>query len=191
MAKSTCDQSCRLDMGYLKSLGFLSGIVWGTIGWKSNWDKTSATVLIDIHAGTIKLEYTIDAERVVSSIRIISTRCNYGGSRYWFICPLYKRGIFCGRKCHKLYLPYGAKYFGCRNCYELSYISRQNHNHRFEAFQKIFDVEEKLEKLNLKIKRKFYAGKPTRLYRKYLALSQWYENYSPDLYQSLGSLLRK
>ena len=45
---------------------------------------------------------------------------NYGGERYWFICPL----SGCSRRVAKLYKPIGAKYFGCRHCYNLSYASR-------------------------------------------------------------------
>jgi hypothetical protein len=31
-----------------------------------------------------------------------------------------------------LYLPYGAKYFGCRHCYNLTYESVQTHDKRID-----------------------------------------------------------
>jgi hypothetical protein len=50
-------------------------------------------------------------------VGLVTTPCNFGGSRYWFLCPLVASGQPCGRRVGKLYLPPGAKYFGCRNCW--------------------------------------------------------------------------
>jgi hypothetical protein len=33
-------------------------------------------------------------------------------------------GRCCGRRIQKLYLPSGCKYYDCRHCYDLSYLSR-------------------------------------------------------------------
>ncbi|MBW3599539.1 MAG: hypothetical protein KY475_19980 [Planctomycetes bacterium] len=35
------------------------------------------------------------------------------------------RGVACQRRAGKLYLPPGAKYFGCRTCHDLTYRSSQ------------------------------------------------------------------
>ena len=66
--------------------------------------------------------YTITDNPHIEPYRgnLTSTFPYYGGERYWFICPL----SGCGRRVAKLYLPIGAKYFGCRHCYNLSYASR-------------------------------------------------------------------
>lgn len=58
-------------------------------------------------------------------ISIISTPCNYGGVRFWFICPGWKNGIACRRRCRKLYLSPRGHVFACRVCHELTYKSRQ------------------------------------------------------------------
>ncbi|GAG06388.1 unnamed protein product [marine sediment metagenome] len=50
---------------------------------------------------------------------LTSTHCNYGGQRYWFICPL----SGCNRRVAKLYKPNNGRYFGCRHCYNLAYAS--------------------------------------------------------------------
>ncbi len=50
------------------------------------------------------------------------TRCNYGGFRPWFLCPV----PACGRRVALLYLHY--RYSGnlaCRHCHQLSYYSQQ------------------------------------------------------------------
>ena len=54
-----------------------------------------------------------------SCLNISSTPCNYGGVRYWFICP------FCKSNSRRLY-SYNHL-FGCRCCFNLAYPS-QNEN---------------------------------------------------------------
>ncbi len=53
-------------------------------------------------------------------VRLQATRPNYGGRRWWLLCPL----SGCGRRCAVLYLPPGRQYFGCRTCYRLTYPSQ-------------------------------------------------------------------
>ena len=48
-------------------------------------------------------------------VRLVSTRPNYGGRRWWFVCPLV------GRRVAKLYLPPGARLFGSGDAYGLTY----------------------------------------------------------------------
>lgn len=70
-------------------------------------------------------------------IPVVSTRCNYGGHRWWFTCPLVVNGCACRRRCRILYLPPDSKFFGCRECHQLSYGSRQRHREKFfEWFEK-------------------------------------------------------
>lgn len=69
-------------------------------------------------------------------IELTTTPCNFGGIRYWFICPLVVNGSPCGRRVAKLYLPPGGKYFGCRHCYNLTYTSCKEHDKRVDALTK-------------------------------------------------------
>ena len=48
-------------------------------------------------------------------VRLVSTRPNYGGRRWWFLCPLVRRRVA------KLYLPPGGRLFGSREAYGLTY----------------------------------------------------------------------
>jgi hypothetical protein len=50
---------------------------------------------------------------------------NYGGHRWWFICPIVRRDGGPPRRVAKLYLPSGSKYFGSREAYALTYTSCQ------------------------------------------------------------------
>lgn len=68
--------------------------------------------------------YTGEKTDLDYKIQLATTPCHFGGVRYWFICPLAKNGRYCGRRTGTLYLASGGKYFGCRDCYNLSYESR-------------------------------------------------------------------
>jgi hypothetical protein len=65
------------------------------------------------------------AEQFEYAIALTTTLQHYGGVRWWFHCPLGVDGQACSRRVRKLYLPPGARYFGCRHCYDLTYASRQ------------------------------------------------------------------
>jgi hypothetical protein len=58
-------------------------------------------------------------------IELASTVPRFGGLRWWFVCPLVVRGRPCRRRVGKLYLPGGARYFGCWGCHGLAYTSSQ------------------------------------------------------------------
>lgn len=53
------------------------------------------------------------------SVQLAWTRCNYGGSRVWFICPARD----CGRRVAILYWD---GHFACRHCRELAYDSQHD-----------------------------------------------------------------
>lgn len=49
-------------------------------------------------------------------VYISRTRCNLGGARPWFICPV----VGCRRRVARLY---GGAVFACRHCHQLAYAS--------------------------------------------------------------------
>ena len=73
--------------------------------------------------------YELDSEKIEYGIRLQTTRPNYGGTRWWFTCPL--KG--CDRRVAKLYL--ASRYFGCRQCYDLTYRTCQR-SKRTRDFEK-------------------------------------------------------
>jgi hypothetical protein len=83
-----------------------------------------------------------DKEEVNIPVRLTTTPTQFGRPRYWFICPLIVRGIACNRRAGKLYLPPGAKYFGCRKCHELTYRSCQEAHQTERLFGRLgFNAE--------------------------------------------------
>ena len=47
----------------------------------------------------------------------------FGGKRWWFLCPIVRRDGKPPRRVAKLHLPRGARYFGSRRAYDLTYTS--------------------------------------------------------------------
>lgn len=58
-------------------------------------------------------------------VRLVTTTPHYGGTQWWFICPLVCQDGGPPRRVAKLYLPPGEKYFGSREAYGLTYTSCQ------------------------------------------------------------------
>ncbi len=70
-------------------------------------------------------------EDVIEPVRMQTTPTQFGGSRWWFTCPLVVGGNACNRRAGKLYLSPGSRYFGCRQCHKLTYRSCQE-SHQME-----------------------------------------------------------
>jgi hypothetical protein len=92
------------------------------------------------HAYTYRVHYTVRAtydngrvedEEIDETRDLAITYPNYGGRRYWFVCP------GCGRRTTKLHisLPMGLKKFRCRKCHGLTYRSTL-HSHDEERMYK-------------------------------------------------------
>lgn len=98
-----------------------------------------------------------------------SVKCNFGGIRWFFRCPLYRSGQYCGRRVAVLYSV--GNYFGCRHCADLTYETC-NQGKRFRGFPfEVLTKGMKADELYEKISRTYYAGKPTKKYRRYLKLA--------------------
>src|SRR3989344_418610 len=180
MAKQEAEWSNRLSVRFLKKHGYLDGgwryggIKW-TYGMSGNESSIGFTVNINGNEGdNIKLQYTHtnrgtdEKESMDYRVELATTPCNYGGKRYWFICPLTKNGKYCGRRVGVLFSI--GKWFGCRHCGEIAYTS-QMRGGSYKGFVSIPDIERAEEE----IKRHFYKGKPTRKYRRVIKLNNKFE----------------
>jgi hypothetical protein len=86
---------------------------------------------------TITLSYPLpgpepEGREVSEQVQLLSTKPNFGGTRWWFACPLQLNGKTCNRRVGKLYLPPGESQFGCRQCHDLTYRSSQE-SHRYDG----------------------------------------------------------
>ncbi|MDX9988646.1 MAG: hypothetical protein RB290_08455 [Thiothrix unzii] len=67
-----------------------------------------------------KIEVALDGAiaGTFGDLPVTATQCNYGGLRYWWVCP------DCGRRVGVLYaLPWQFKTWACRHCHEAVYAS--------------------------------------------------------------------
>ncbi len=59
------------------------------------------------------------------NVDLVSTRPNYGGLRWWFLCPARLGDRACRRRVRKLYLAPVRTSFACRKCCDLRYASQR------------------------------------------------------------------
>jgi len=173
-SKQEADSLKHIEITFLKNHGFLQRqIMFGGIMWSRNGEKTGSISVqshIDDDEQYIEFTYTRtdretdEKQDFEYKIPLVTTPCYFGGFRYWFRCPWYANGVYCGRRVGVLYL--GSKYFACRHCYDLTYESRKLSGWQ-KAFGRVISIPE-LDELKAKIKRKHYAGMMTKKYRKYL-----------------------
>ena len=179
-AKTTVEQATQLSIFKLKEFGLLDGFYHTTtLTWthKASGHKNSIGITVDTDDLYVKVNYT-NTKRSTGEktdydykISLTTTPCHFGGVRYWFICPLSINGVYCGRRVGTLHIASGGDYFGCRHCYDLSYESRnESRLGRFGQMGHFLVLERQMRELNSKVKRRFYAGKPTRKYKQVLQL---------------------
>ena len=181
--KDTVEDGTKLSIFKLKEFGLLGGMSSNTLTWTRSLSghKSSVGIFVNVldEPYYAKVNYTItdrnsgEKTNYDYKIQLTTTPCRLGGIRYWFICPLVKNGVPCGRRVGTLFLSSGGKYFGCRHCYDLSYESRNECRlGRFGQMGYALKADRQVEELREKIKRWTWRGRPTRKVRKLNALEQ-------------------
>jgi hypothetical protein len=87
----------------------VSGTLWWTCGGESAGSISYVADMCDPENAFLRLSYTrgsgSDQENVQQLVRLTYTEPNYGGRRWWMVCP-YRHN-----RCGKLYLPNGGDRF--------------------------------------------------------------------------------
>jgi len=141
--KTIVEMCNEISTKMLNENGFFDTCKTDMIEWKNYAGKVihNAKVESFISVDVDKTSFIVLQRGVLSSdghvkvveqwIELLKWPCNYGGFRYYFVCPVVKNGVFCGNRSEKLYLPLGGQFFGCRECYDLTYESvQQNHKNK-------------------------------------------------------------
>ena len=121
-SKKTTESQDRIDIRLLKKWGHLNGSTYfGSWSWSCD-GKTTGSINYRVDSERIVLSYRHrvsggEWESVEQRISFDRTHCNYGGFRWWFLCPR------CNCRVAVLYC--AGKYFLCRHCYDLTYSSQQ------------------------------------------------------------------
>ena len=197
MSRAVAEESNALSIFWLKKQGYFSQggtIRRETISWSYGGGKSSIGIyaVAGMEEATgepsyIKLNYTVtdrwtgEKNDMDFKILLATTPCNFGGVRYWFVCPLYKEEDYCGRRVGVIYRV--GKYFGCRHCGNIAYQSQ------FEGgnFRAGSNSELNVEKAYNEVRLQYYDGKPTRKYKRYLRLREKMDNSWFKMMTRLGN----
>lgn len=126
-SKCTVNNYRSIDIRKWHREGFLTA----GCAFSQKWERRGeylGSISVEVMQGHVILDYhyKIDgkSEKFRYAIDIVWTKCNLGGKRPWFKCPIHK----CGRRSAVLY---GGALFACRHCYNLAYPSqRENLDNR-------------------------------------------------------------
>jgi hypothetical protein len=102
----------------------------GTLVWEMRFSGRETGSIghdsrMDLDPPHIRVDYTWRKKNYDYEIYLTTTTPNFGGVRFWFICPL------CQSRVRKLYGPPNSAYFFCRTCHNLTYRSCRD-SHRFD-----------------------------------------------------------
>lgn len=182
--KDTVEDTRQININWLlkaghhdkKSRYFSQTVTWTRSGmWGESKNSISYDIdFSDVSKPNIRFRYTVtdrdtqEKEHFDYTVLLTTTSCHLGGKRFWFICP----NQHCQKRVGSLY--FGQKYFLCRHCLNLVYASQnEDRRGRFVALGHMFDNEKKSEKVfeGMKRQQRFYRGKPTKRYERYLKYS--------------------
>lgn len=179
MTRAVAERSKPISIFYLKKHGFIDKSTpskSGTLSWISGINQVKNSVGFNVvlflvkneeEKGYVKLTYTHTDYNDVKddidlTVQLVTTKCNYGGERYWFECPLSSNDIACKRRVGVLYAV--GKYFGCRYCANVAYdLQFEGGEYRIGSIND--DIVEEAYK---NVGRKYYKGKMTKTYLRYL-----------------------
>lgn len=116
--KRTVEECLTLDVNKLVKVDLL-GKPFAEVRW-SREGKEIASVSFARRSDILTLY-----EPLAQDIPLVTTQLNFGGRRFWFLCPN------CRRRVGRLHLPHGRSFFFCRRCYDLTYTSCQE-CHKFD-----------------------------------------------------------
>lgn len=174
MGKIKTEDCLKLTIFNLKKYKMLKDVNVSAINWTSSIGKKNEIAIFTVLGEDkkyIELIYTKtnksrDEKNLKYQVPLVTTKCNYGGFRYWFVCPLIKNGVSCLKRVGALYKPPYEDHFGCRSCYELTYGSKMLNGFE-KKLGRIISIPE-LEQMEKETKRTHYRGKTTRKYLRFL-----------------------
>lgn len=139
------DSSLRVDIGWMLRTGRAhdGGITHGTLEWHKGGEPVGSinytANLYDPESATLELRYRrkegSKAELVNQLVHLCHTRPNYGGRRWWMLCP------FEGSRALKLYLPCGGDRFASARFWRLAWQSQ-----RIAAIDRPFEAMFRLQR---------------------------------------------
>lgn len=106
----------RLDVRELARRKLLGGCTFSWRWTNSATDEEVGVVSVSTYPGQVQLSYAVNGMGKAEQITLVTTECNFGGSRPWFLCPR------CSRRVGVLFMRSGR--FVCRRCAGVAYASQ-------------------------------------------------------------------
>jgi hypothetical protein len=186
--KHTVEDCKSISMPFLRRNGYFDCPGPQPIIWTNRFGQQTANMTVILHTSGdetyIGLCYTMTDRDTGKEtefdyrVPLVTTPCHLGGVRWWFICPLSRNGVYCGRRVGVLYRAPRADYYGCRHCYDLSYESRNESRHgHLACMGRYLSLDRQREKLSGQMSRWTYRGQPTRKARRLHVLKTRLEAY--------------
>jgi hypothetical protein len=176
--KDTVENCKSISISYLRKNSYLRNNQSAQIYWTNSITGKETGIIDMIISITeaekfVRLNYKGGNINYDYKVSLTTTPCNFGGIRYWFICPLAINGVSCGRRVAKLYKTPDSNYFGCRHCHNLTYESKnESRMMRLGQLGYFFKANIQHKELCKSIKRWTWSGKPTRKAKKLSILKQ-------------------
>jgi hypothetical protein len=135
--KVIVEECCVLDVARLARTDTPRPGRSGTIRWYGRrlWGESAAYAVAPGPTGGLLLVVTYRHRRTGKEVRqTIPLESTPNGSHlsWWARCPL----PGCGRRQAKLYRPPAVELFGCRECHQLTYASRQRHDKKLDRVRR-------------------------------------------------------
>lgn len=168
MTRVIGDNLHKLEIWWLKQQRYIPGWRQGTVRWVIGDRRSSVELESSVFGDNnhIRVSYGINNDAIREpydyNINLTSTRCNYGGKRYWFLCPS------CNLRVGVLYFRFCK--FLCRFCANITYESKTASG-KWKKVGKVVSAPF-LDKVGDDVKRPFYSGRPTRKYLRFLHYRQ-------------------
>lgn len=145
--RPTANAAKKIDLAWMIRTGRAKPGQWisGSLSWNCGGSPAGSISYVanmeDPSESYLRLNYWRgsgeDREHVEQVVRLVFTEPNFGGRRWWMICP-----YSCG-KVAKLYMPAGGDRFASRRAWKLGYQS-QRVARRDRPFEKLFRLQRKL-----------------------------------------------
>jgi hypothetical protein len=197
--KDTVEDCRTISISFLRKFGYFDCSWPQGIVWTNRNGEQTAGMTVSVHTSQdenyIRLLYTMTDRNTGKEthfdykVELETTPCNLGGVRWWFICPLSRNGVYCGRRVGVLYQAPWADYYGCRHCYDLSYESRNEARHsQLVHMRRYMTLSTRLKKLWGQTNRLIYRGIPTKRIQRLFVLDARLDAYGKThLADLLGS----
>lgn len=168
--KIIADHLKKIGVWLLQKKGWASGVARRSIRWKNRFSNEiyvlKLTILRGECGGYVNFRcFRNDEKKMDYWIRLVTTPCNFGGERLWFICPLTVDDRACKRRVGMLYEC--NSFWGCRHCFNLTYKSKRLSG-RQKKFGRPMTIQEITEIGNKIRGRTHYKGKITKRYKRFL-----------------------